>query len=78
MLRIEVEALRAKAEAKGEEFDERILGDERYASRYDLLVPGEDSVMTLAGRWSLDPMRIEGYGIGPGLGLIGLLRRRRL
>jgi hypothetical protein len=77
-LRNQVEALRSEAAARGEEFDEGILEGERFISRYDLLVPGEDSAMMLAGRWSLDPMRLEEYGIGPGLGLIGWLLRRQV
>jgi hypothetical protein len=77
-LRTEMEALQSEAAARGEEFDEGILEDERFASRYDLLVPDEDSVMMLAGRWSLDPMRLEEYGIRPGLGLIGSLRRHQV
>ncbi len=75
-MRDEIDALRAEAEARGKEFDEGILDQERFASRLDLLEPGEDSVMMLAGRWSLDPTRLEEYGIGPGLGLIGRLAGR--
>jgi hypothetical protein len=74
---LEVERLRAEAEAKGEQFGETILDEERSASRYDLLVPGEDSVMLLAGRWSLDPMRFEEMDTEPGLGLIGKVARRQ-
>jgi hypothetical protein len=76
MLMIELEALRAKAEARGERFDEGILDDERYAYRYNLLIPGEDSVMMLAGRWSLDPQQLEEHQIEPGLGLLGKIARR--
>jgi hypothetical protein len=69
----EVEAMRAAAEARGEQFDYGILDEERFESRFDRLVPNEDTVMLLAGRWSIDPMRLEESGVGPGLGLIGSL-----
>jgi hypothetical protein len=72
-LRGEVEAMMAAAEARGERFDESILDDERFASRFDRLVPNEDSVMLLASRWSIDPMRLEASEVGPGLGLIGAM-----
>jgi hypothetical protein len=77
-LRAEVETLRSEAAARGEEFDEGILEGERFDSRLNLLVPDEDSVMMLAGCWSLDPMRLQEYGIGAGLGLIGSLRKRQI
>src|SRR5262249_10930198 len=73
-LRDEIEAMRAEAEARGEHFDEGILNDERFASRFDRLVPNEDSVMLLASRWSIDPLRLEASELGPGLGLIGAIR----
>jgi len=76
-LMIEVQALRAKAKARAEEFDEGILDDERYFFRYDLLVPGEESVMILAGRWSLDPTRLEEHQTEPSLGLVGKIARRK-
>lgn len=34
-------------------------------------VPDEDSVMAVAGRWSIDPMRLEEMDLAPGLGLLG-------
>jgi hypothetical protein len=40
-------------------------------SRYDMTVPNESSVMLVAGRWSIDPTRLEG-GVA-GLGLLGRL-----
>jgi hypothetical protein len=70
-LREEIAAMMAAAEARGERFDESILDDERFASRFDRLVPNEDSVMLLASRWSIDPMRLGASEVGPGLGLIG-------
>jgi hypothetical protein len=70
-LRDEVETMREEAEARGEQFDESILDDARFESRIDCLIPNEDSVMLLAGRWSIDPMRLEELEVGPGLGLIG-------
>jgi hypothetical protein len=73
----EIEELRAQAEARGETFDEGILNSEQYAYKYDLLVPGEDSVMMLAGRWSLDPNRFGEHQFEPGLGLLGNALRRQ-
>ncbi len=70
-LREEIEAMVAAAGARGERFDESVLDDERFASRFDRLVPNEDSVMLLASRWSIDPTRLEASEVGPGLGLIG-------
>jgi hypothetical protein len=75
-MQAEAERLRAEAEDRGEEFDWSILDQERFASKYDLLEPGEDSVMMLAGRWSLDPTRLEESGLDPGLGLVGRIPRR--
>jgi hypothetical protein len=76
-LRAEVELLRAEAEARGEAMDESVFDDPRFASRFAVLLPNEDSVMMLAGRWSLDPMRLEEYGSEPGLGLLGTIPRQR-
>ncbi|MBX6313690.1 MAG: hypothetical protein IRY99_12340 [Isosphaeraceae bacterium] len=40
----------------------------------DLDYPSEHDVMRLAGRWSIDPSRIEEYESEPSLGLLGLFR----
>jgi len=76
-LRDEIEAMMNVAEARGERFDESILDDERFVSRFDRLIPCEDSVMVLASRWSIDPMRLEASEVRPGLGLIGEIWEER-
>ncbi|MEO6807799.1 MAG: hypothetical protein ABI353_01620 [Isosphaeraceae bacterium] len=38
-------------------------------------LPDEESVMSLAGRWGLDPTRLDDYETTPRLGLIGTIRR---
>ena len=75
--RTELESLEAEAKARGEELDESVYNDPRFDSRFALLWPDEDSVMMLAGRWCLDPTKLEEYGIEPGLGLLGSIPRRR-
>jgi hypothetical protein len=74
-IRTEIESLRAEAETRGEELDETIFDDARFDSRTALLVPREDSVMLLAGRWSIDPTRLEEFAAEPGLGLLGSIQR---
>lgn len=75
-LQAEAESLRAEAEVRGEELDESIFDDARFESRIDLLLPGEESVMLLADRWGINPMRLEEYSVEPGLGLLGSIPRR--
>jgi hypothetical protein len=69
----EIEAMKSAAEARGEAFDESIWDEKRFESQFDRLVPNEDSVMLLAGRWSIDPMRLEEIEGEAGLGLIGTM-----
>src|SRR5262249_23606728 len=75
-LRAEMEALEAEAEARGEPWDDSVRDDPRFESRLALLLPDEDSVMMLAGRWSLDPARLEEDPAESGLGLLGSIRTR--
>jgi hypothetical protein len=75
-LQAEIAALEAEAEARGEVWDGSVCDDPRFESRLALLLPDEDSVMMLAGRWSLDPTRLEEYPAEPGLGLLGSIQTR--
>lgn len=54
-------------------FDERApeASDDGYWSRKDLHFPNERCVMQLAGRWSIDPSKLEERFHEPSLGLLG-------
>lgn len=53
-------------------FDERSPESQagEYWDRADLTLPDEQNVMSLAGRWSVDPTALEGREIEPAIGLL--------
>lgn len=42
-----------------------------YWDRKDLAFPDEDCVLKVAGKWSVDPSRLDKMGLAPSLGLLG-------
>lgn len=73
----ELESRRFATENRGVGFEGAIRDEPRLEWRLPLLQPGDDSVMMLAGRWSLDPSKLEEIETEPGLGLLGVIQRQR-
>ncbi|MBI2214268.1 MAG: hypothetical protein HYU52_11535 [Acidobacteria bacterium] len=53
-------------------FDERSQDarQDGYWDRTDLSFPNEESVMLLAGKWSVDPTKLDGREVGDGVGML--------
>jgi hypothetical protein len=45
--------------------------DPKYWERKDLVYPDEEHVLQMAGRWSIDPAKLDQMGLAPAMGLIG-------
>ncbi len=45
--------------------------DPDYWNRKDLVFPGEDHVLQIAGRWGVDPSKLDQMGLAPAAGLLG-------
>ncbi len=73
----ELQRIRDGASSNSEELDRAVYDESQFGSRLELLDPDEDSVMMIAGCWSLDPTRLDEIETEPGLGLLGTFRMRR-
>lgn len=49
--------------------------DEKYFERTDLTYPGEEYVMQIAGKWSINPQELEEMGLPESSGFVGRLPR---
>lgn len=49
--------------------------DDAYWDRKDLCYPDEDHVMELAGKWSINPSKLETLNLPVSVGWVGVLRR---
>ena len=75
---------REQGEKTEEEKDLRLFdnsspesNDPEYWKRKDLVFVDEQSVLKIAGKWSVDPSKLQEYGLAPALGLLGLHSENR-